>query len=230
MHLKDSGNRPGRMTGHQVYGDSSAAERDLHAVGGDNVTLGLAVRKTIDGLVDHIPIARSHDNMRTIAFLHQFRAADFVLMGMGNNDVFHPGGIEAKLFQAADNDRLRVIHALCVVQNDSVTGGQSPSRTGRRAHPIQVVKSLFRLEVCACPIGVHRRRWSVWPRSAVQRRDADCGDQAVEIRAVVAAPRGVLARRKMSFDRVRCRPHSLRIGSAYEGQDGQRASNIPFPF
>ena len=28
----------------------------------------------------------------------------------------------------------------------------------------------------------------------------------------------------MSFDRIRRRPHSLRIGSAYEGQDSQRAS------
>src|SRR5260370_28482603 len=112
MYLKASGKRPGRMAGHQIYGNRSAAERDLHAVGGDNVTLGLALRKTIDGLVDHIPIARSHDNLRTISFLHQFRAADFVFMGMGNNDVFNLGGIEPKLFQAADNYVLRIINAL----------------------------------------------------------------------------------------------------------------------
>src|SRR5713226_5699262 len=121
-------------------------------------------------------------------------------MGMGNNDVFHLGGIEAKLFQAADNYILRVINALCVVQDDSVAGGQSPGRTGRRAHPIQVVKSLLGLEVCACSIGVHPGRWSVWPPRGVQRGDADRGNQAVEIRGVVAPSRSVLASRKMSFD------------------------------
>src|SRR6185369_5831955 len=99
--------------------------------------------------------------MRTIAFLYQSRTADFVCMGMGNNDVSHLGGIEPKLFQAADNYVLRVVNALRVVQDDSVGGGQSPSRTGRRAHPIEVVKSLFRREVCACPIGVHSRCWCV---------------------------------------------------------------------
>lgn len=87
MHLEDSGNRPGRMAGHEIDGNRSATERNLHAVGGDNVTLRLAVRKTVDGLVHHIPIARSHDNMGTIAFLHKFCAADFGFMGMGNNDV-----------------------------------------------------------------------------------------------------------------------------------------------
>ena len=78
-------------------------------------TLGLAVRKPIDGLVDHIPIASSHDNTRTVAFLHQFRAADFIFMGMRNNHVFHLGGIDAKLLQAADDYILRIINALCVV-------------------------------------------------------------------------------------------------------------------
>src|SRR5213594_4874376 len=129
MHLEDSANRSGCVAGHQINGHRSAAERDLHAVGGDNVALRLSLWKAIDGFVDHIPISRSHDNMRAIAFLHQLRAADFVLMGMRNKDVFYFGRIEPKLFEAADNDILRVIKALRVVENDSVTGGQSPSRT-----------------------------------------------------------------------------------------------------
>src|SRR5207249_10728859 len=89
MHLEDSANRSGCVAGHQINGHRSAADRDLHAVGGDNVALRLSLRKAIDGFVDHIPIARSHDNMRAIAFLHQLRAADFVLMGMGYKDVFN---------------------------------------------------------------------------------------------------------------------------------------------
>jgi hypothetical protein len=48
-------------------------------------------------------------------FLHESRAADFIFMGMGNNDVFHLCGIETKLLEAADNYILRVINALCVV-------------------------------------------------------------------------------------------------------------------
>ncbi len=228
MHLEDSANRSGCVAGHQINGHRSAADRDLHAVGGDNVALRLSLRKAIDGFVDHIPIARSHDNMRAIAFLHQLRAADFVLMGMGYKDVFHLGRIEPKLFQAADNDILRVINALRIVQNDSVARGQSPSRTGRRAHPIQIVKSLFRLEVCASAIGVLSRRWSVWPSRGVQRRHTKCRNQAVEIRGVVAASRGVLAGCKMSFDRIRSRPQGLRIGSANEDQDNKRTSDIPF--
>src|SRR5215510_2864413 len=53
--------------------------------------------------------------IRTITLLHQFRPADFILMGMGNDDVFHLRRIEPKFFHAADNDVLRVIHAMGVV-------------------------------------------------------------------------------------------------------------------
>ena len=200
MHLEDAGNRPGRVAGRQINRNRSAAKRDLHAVGGDNVTLRLAVWKAVDGFGDQIPIAGSHDDARTVAFLHQFGAADFVLMGMRNNDVFDLGRIEPELFQAADDDILRVINALCVVKDDSIAGGQSPSRTGRRAHPVQVVESLLRFQVRACPIGVQPGCRSIRPGRTVQRRHADGSDQAVEIRGIVAASRGILAGRKMSFD------------------------------
>src|SRR4029077_10142700 len=134
---------------------------------------------------------------------------------------------ETKLLQAADDDSFRVVNALRVVQDDSVARGQSPRRTRRRAHPIEVVESLFRLEVCARPIRVHPWGWSVRPSKRVQRGDTDGGDEAVEIRRIVAAPSGVLASRTMAFDRIRRGPHCLRIGSAREGPDSKRAHHIP---
>src|SRR5262249_5185524 len=52
----------------------------------------------------------------------------------------------------------------------------------------------------------------------VQRRDADRSYLAIEIRSIVAASGGVLGGRNMMFDRIRCRPHVLRIGNAHEAR------------
>src|SRR5436309_14384415 len=98
MHLEDSANRPGGVAWQQINSHRSAAERDLHAVGGDNVAPRFSLRKAIDGFVDHIPISRSHDTMPAIPFLHQLRTADFALMGLRNKDVFHFGPLEPKPF------------------------------------------------------------------------------------------------------------------------------------
>jgi len=46
------------------------AKRDVLAVHGDDVALGLAVRKQIDGLFDHFPIAFTDDDPGTEAVLH----------------------------------------------------------------------------------------------------------------------------------------------------------------
>src|SRR5207237_2041492 len=99
---------PGRMAGEQTQSDCSAAERDLHAVGSDNVTLRLSLRKTVDGFVDQIPIARAHDDTGAIAFLHELRAADFVQVSVGNDDVFHPGRLEPRFFQSGDSEISRI--------------------------------------------------------------------------------------------------------------------------
>src|SRR5262249_52343763 len=46
-----------------------------------------------------------------------------------------------------------------------------------------------------------------------------------EIRSVVAAAGGVLAGRNVTFDRLRARPHVLRISNAHERQDRKRPNN-----
>ena len=76
---------------------------------------------------------------------------------MGNDDIFHAGGIEAELLQAADNDRLGLILIGRVDQDDSVAGGQRPGRTILGADEIHVVEDLGRLGVPARPVGRRRR-------------------------------------------------------------------------
>jgi hypothetical protein len=65
VHLEDAGERSGRVTRCQIDGDGSVADRDFHAVRGDDIALWLAGRIAVDRGLSHIPIV--HYNTRAIA-------------------------------------------------------------------------------------------------------------------------------------------------------------------
>src|SRR5262252_2086859 len=221
LHVKDHGDRAGRMARHQHEGHRPAAKRDLLAVLGDEVPLGLAVRKPVDGLFDHLPITFADDDPRAKALLHELGAADLTRVGVGNDHVFHAGGVETKLSQPADDDLLGFIFESGIDQDDSVRRRERPRRSVFGSDEIYVIESLRRLGIPALAIRWRRSRFYVRRRS-VARRDTECAEQAWKVE-----PGRLLGGSEMGIDRIGGR---LRAGwrEAENCRDRKRECDLTF--
>src|SRR5215468_3876846 len=111
-------------------------------------------------------------------------------------------GSKPNFFDPSDQYILGVIDTLGVVEDIAVIGGEKPARRARSSHPVEIIKGLYRLHIGFFAFGVLPWRRRIRPRRPVQRSHADRGDQAIEIRRVVAATGGVLAGRNVGLDRV----------------------------
>ena len=60
------------------------AQRDLHAIGGDDVALRRHRLVTVGKISNHIPIGPAHDDAGAVASLQHFSAADVITMGVGD--------------------------------------------------------------------------------------------------------------------------------------------------
>jgi len=89
------------MARGQPHGHGLAAERDLHAVGGDDVALGRHGLVAVREPRDVVPVGAAHDDARAVAGLQHLRPADMVGVRVRNEHVLDVLRIEAELLHPA---------------------------------------------------------------------------------------------------------------------------------
>ena len=154
QHREGVGQRARRMAGSEPDGHGRLAERDLHAVGGDDVALRRHRLVPVRILRNQIPVGPAHDDARAVPSLQHLGAADVVAMGVGDDDILDVLRIEAELLHPADDQFLGVVGKDRVEEDDPVARRQRPGRVELAADEVEIVEDLGGLGVP----GVTRRR------------------------------------------------------------------------
>ena len=90
LYRKHGGDGAGRVPRCEVERERGIAERELLAVGGLNVALGLGAAGS---LIEHVPILRRHDDSGTVMILEEPRAAVVIGVSMTDDGIFDRGRI-----------------------------------------------------------------------------------------------------------------------------------------
>jgi hypothetical protein len=82
------------------------AERDLHPVGRNDVTLGRHRLVAVRIFLDSLPVRCPHDDTRAVFLLDDFGAADVIGVGVRDDEVLDLLRIEPQLLHPADDQFL----------------------------------------------------------------------------------------------------------------------------
>ena len=160
------------------------AQRDHIAVVRDDVAFRVRRRAAALRPAHHVrPVGLRHDDACAEALLQVARAAEVIVVPVGNDHVADRGRVQGELAQAADDRALDVVVKTRVQQDDPGAGGQCPCRGGPIADEVQIVEDARRLDVQLCGRGGRGGRGG--RRGGFRRRAEGAAQCGILLRAQV---------------------------------------------